>query len=209
MKKIWLLDPGHGGLNEKGEYVTPGKRSPVWVDGSQYFEGVGNRDIVKRIAEGALKRGITTSFIVDPTEQKDISLTARVDLANRLYKTHKNAVYLSIHSNGYVDGSANGWEVWTSVGQTSSDVLAGHLYGYAKNTWPKENMRKDMTDGDVDKESNFYVLKYTNCPSVLSENFFHTNENECKDILMTEKGRQAIADMHLEWMDFIDNHPTL
>ena len=49
---IWLLDSGHGGLDpDTGEYVTPGKRSPVWDDGTQYFEGVGNRDIVKRILD--------------------------------------------------------------------------------------------------------------------------------------------------------------
>ena len=49
-KFIWLLDSGHGGLDpDTGKYVTPGKRSPVWNDGSQYFEGVGNRDIVRRI----------------------------------------------------------------------------------------------------------------------------------------------------------------
>ena len=52
---IWLLDAGHGGINPStGEYVTPGKRSPVWQKGllnmSQYYEGVGNRQIVDKIA---------------------------------------------------------------------------------------------------------------------------------------------------------------
>lgn len=38
MVKI-LLDNGHG-------YDTPGKRSPIWPDGSQLFEWEFNRDIV-------------------------------------------------------------------------------------------------------------------------------------------------------------------
>ena len=38
-----LLDNGHG-------QETPGKRSPVWADGSQLFEYEFNRDIVRRIA---------------------------------------------------------------------------------------------------------------------------------------------------------------
>jgi len=209
MKKVWLLDPGHGGLDENGKYVTSGKRSPVWPDGSQYFEGVGTRDIVRRIAEGAVKRGITTKYIVEPDNQKDVSLTARVDLANRLYKTHKNALYLSIHSNGHSTAAAHGWEVWTSMGETLSDVYAGHLFSFAQAKWPKRAMRKDMRDGNPDKDANFYVVKYTNMPAVLSENFFHTNEDECKNILMTAEGRQSIADMHLDWMEFIENHPTL
>ena len=41
MVKI-LLDNGHG-------YDTPGKRSPIWPDGSQLFEWEFNRDIVSRI----------------------------------------------------------------------------------------------------------------------------------------------------------------
>ena len=39
---IVLLDNGHGGIIN-GEYQTPGKRSPVWADGSQLFEGEFNR----------------------------------------------------------------------------------------------------------------------------------------------------------------------
>lgn len=209
MKKVWLLDPGHGGLDKNGKYVTSGKRSPVWPDGSQYFEGVGNRDIVRRIAEGAKLRGIETKFIVEPSNQMDVSLPARVDLANRIYKTIKNAVYLSIHSNGHSNKDAQGWEVWTSMGETKSDILAGHLFPFAEKAYPNSKMRKDMKDGNPDKDANFYVVKYTNMPAVLSENFFHTNEKECKEHLMSEAGRQKIADMHLDWMEYVDKHPTL
>ncbi len=43
-----ILDAGHGGMID-GEYQTSGKRSPIWNDGSQYFEGVGNRQIVSKL----------------------------------------------------------------------------------------------------------------------------------------------------------------
>ena len=48
MVKI-LLDNGHG-------YDTPGKRSPIWPDGSQLFEWEFNRDIVSRI-ENSIEKG--------------------------------------------------------------------------------------------------------------------------------------------------------
>ena len=35
---LWILDNGHGGMID-GVYQTPGKRSPVWPDGTQLFEG--------------------------------------------------------------------------------------------------------------------------------------------------------------------------
>ena len=43
-KLVILLDAGHGGIID-GKYQTSGKRSPKWKDGTQYFEGVGNRQI--------------------------------------------------------------------------------------------------------------------------------------------------------------------
>ena len=45
MKTI-ILDAGHGGLIN-GVYQTKGKRSPIWPDGRQLFEGVFNRQIVE------------------------------------------------------------------------------------------------------------------------------------------------------------------
>jgi N-acetylmuramoyl-L-alanine amidase len=42
-----ILDAGHGGIID-GVYQTHGKRSPIWEDGSQYFEGVGNRQIDRK-----------------------------------------------------------------------------------------------------------------------------------------------------------------
>jgi flagellar motor component MotA len=39
------------------------------------------------------------------------------------------------------------------------------------NDW---KIRKDMTDGDSDKEENFTIIYGANCPAVLIENFFNT-----------------------------------
>ena len=58
-------------------------------------------------------------------------------------------------------------------------------------------MRKDTRDGDSDKEANFYVLQHTAMSAILSENFFMTNESECR-LLMSEDGRDRIAKIHFE-----------
>ena len=47
---LWIFDNGHGGLVD-GVYQTPGKRSPVWPDGKQLFEGEFNRAIVNRLMD--------------------------------------------------------------------------------------------------------------------------------------------------------------
>jgi len=202
-KKIWLLDPGHGSLcPDSGEYVTAGKRSPKWEDGSQYFEGVGNRDIVKRIKEKCSDAGILALDIVNDWE--DVSLAIRVNRANAIYSYYKNAIYLSIHSNGFNKESAHGYSVYTSPGQTKSDRLADILLSYMELEFPDHKLRKDTSDGDMDKEAAFYVLRKTKMPAILSENFFMTNRRECK-LLLTEDFRDRIANCHFKMINKIEN----
>jgi len=66
-------------------------------------------------------------------------------------------------------------------------------------------MRSDTySDGDVDKESNFYVLKYTSMPAILSENFFMTNYDNCHKYLLSEEGRDRIAKIHFEMIQQVE-----
>ena len=200
---IWLLDSGHGGLDpETGIYVTPGKRSPKWEDGTQYFEGVGNRDIVKRILNRCLDAGIIAVDIVNNWE--DVSLATRVNRANAVHQYFKNSIYVSVHSNGFNKESAHGYSVYTSPGKTRSDKYAEMLLEKMKIKFPDHKLRKDTSDGDMDKEAAFYVLRKTKMPAILSENFFMTNKKEC-DLLLTEKFRQKIADCHFEMMKEVEN----
>ena len=57
-------------------------------------------------------------------------------------------------------------------------------------------MRFDYSDGDPDQESQFYILKNTNCPAILTENFFMDNEKDCR-FIMSNNGRQIIAELHV------------
>jgi len=184
-----LLDNGHGGIIN-GEYQTHGKRSPKWSDGSQLFEGEFNRAIVNRIIEGLSKENIPYINIVP--ELKDISLSTRVKRANKI--DEDNEFYLSVHSNA---GGGNGFEVFTSRGTTKSDRIATLFGEEFKKAFPGKKLRTDYSDGDLDKEANFQVIKKTRMPAILTENFFMDNEEECKGILMTKSGRDKIADFHI------------
>jgi len=202
-KYIWILDNGHGGIID-GVYQTPGKRSPIWSDGTQLFEGEFNRAIVDRIARYCDKNNIEYINLVNTNE--DVPLSTRVKMANEIYReSDKPCIYVSVHANGFSDESANGWEVYTSPGETQSDHIATVLYEQVEKEFPNYKMRKDTRDGDVDKESNFYVLIHTAMPAILSENFFMTNERECKTLLLSEEGRDRIAKAHIEMINKIEN----
>ena len=201
-KYVWLFDNGHGGIID-GVYQTAGKRSPIWDDGTQLFEGEFNRAIVDRLVAYCKKNNIDYVNLVDT--QVDISLSARTKKANDIYgQSDKPCIYVSVHANGFSSESANGWEVYTSPGETKSDHIASVLFEKANIEFPNHKMRKDTSDGDVDKESNFYVLIHTAMPAILSENFFMTNENECR-LLMSEEGRDRIANIHIEMINQIES----
>jgi N-acetylmuramoyl-L-alanine amidase len=192
---LWILDNGHGGIID-GEYQTPGKRSPVWEDGSQLFEGEFNRAIVNRLVKMCAEKGIECINLVDT--QEDTPLSKRTAKANSIHREKGNTIYVSIHANGFNKESANGWSVYTSEGETKSDIVASVLAEKAQKEFPDEYMRKDTRDGDADKESNFWVLRKTAMPAILSENFFMTNYDNCHKYLLSEEGRDRIAKIHFE-----------
>lgn len=186
-----ILDNGHG-------ENTPGKRSPKFPDGSQFFEYEFNRDIVRRIAQELDAAGIRYEILVP--EKKDIPLKERCDRANRIYKqTKKKCFLISVHANAAGNGgwmNARGWCVFTSKGKTKSDDIATIMWNEMKNEFPTHKMRLDMSDGDVDWEANFTILYNTLCPAILTENFFMDNQEDCK-LIMSNAGRQKIAQAHV------------
>lgn len=202
-KYLWILDNGHGGMID-GVYQTAGKRSPVWPDGTQLFEGEFNRAIVNRLMAKCEANGISAVNLVDTP--KDISLTERVNTANRLAKSSdKKCIYVSIHADAFTDEAANGWSVYTSPGTTKSDDVATILFEKAAREFKGEYMRSDKhSDGDVDKEAKFTVLTGTNMPAILSENFFMTNSSNCHKYLLSEEGRDRVAKIHFEMIQQVE-----
>lgn len=181
-----LIDAGHG-------IDTPGKRSP---DG-KFREYLWNRQVADRVLARLRVLGIDADLVV--TETNDITLRTRAMRVNRVCDRlgASNVLLLSIHSNAAGDGThwttAQGWECHTSPGKTKSDDLAECLYGSFSRTFPDRKMRRDLTDGDSDKESNFYILTKTKCPAVLLENFFFDNRAECA-WLLEDRTKDRIAD---------------
>lgn len=189
----FLIDNGHG-------EETPGKRSPVWADGSQLLEWKYTREIASEVVNRLKAQRIDAELLVP--EKRDIGLNERCIRANKLARIYgtKNTIVISIHINASRDGKGHGWEVHTSLGQTISDTYATIFWNVAKEKLAKSDrpkMRGDHSDGDPDWDSNFAMLRDTICPSVLTENLFMDNEKDCK-FLLSEQGREAIIQIHVE-----------
>ena len=185
-----LIDNGHG-------HNTPGKRSP---DG-KFLEYAYNREIATRIVADLTDRGYNAQLLVPETE--DIPLTERVRRINAHCNTlgKSNVILISIHVNAAGNGTkwlnATGWSCYTSKGQTTSDRIAECLYQAAIKNFPGRRIRTDYSDNDPDWEENFYILRHSLCPAILTENFFMDNPQDLV-FLQSRAGKQAIVDTHVE-----------
>ena len=54
-----------------------------------------------------------------------------------------------------------------------------------------------MSDGDMDWEEGFYILRKSLCPAVLIENFFMDFRSDL-EYLQSRAGKQAVVATHVE-----------
>ena len=185
-----LLDNGHG-------IDTPGKRSP---DG-HFREYAYNRYLAFLIRERLLALGLDAQLVVP--EREDISLKERCRRVNVICRQLGNdqVILLSIHVNAAGNGQnwldARGWSCFTTRGKTKADALATCLYEAAKNHLPGMKIRTDFSDGDPDIEKDFYIIRHSSCPAVLTENLFMDNREDVA-FLESEEGARAIVNLHVD-----------
>lgn len=194
-KYHWILDAGHSGVNpETGEYQTKGKRSPVFPPSSKFagqvlYEGVRNRQVLKCLVELLEENNIDYSVVSE--DWKESSLSDRVSKANEIAKDKSNCIFVSIHHNAYKKdwNSAHGISTYHYPKSEKGFRLAGVFQS-------KIVEEMDWRSRGV-KNANFYVLKYTSMPAVLTENGFMTNLKEA-EVLMSDEGSYKVSLAHFE-----------
>jgi len=173
MKNI-ILDFGHGGLDNNGNYTTAPRKMYKFPNGEKAYEGVLNRQI-GGLVEIYLKSHPEFNVIttVKATDSRDLSLSYRVKVANSYPSSE--TIFVSVHSNASRNHNASGFSIFTTPGVTKSDKLATSIGEEVKEYYDKLNLKLRFdffSDGDLDKEADFYVLRKTKCPAVLLECLF-------------------------------------
>lgn len=185
-----LIDNGHG-VN------TPGKCSPD----RRLLEYAYTREIADMVVRGLRKLGIDAERLVP--EETDVPLSERCRRANDIYReTGRNAILVSIHCNAAGSGSdwmnARGWSVFVSPNASAnSKRLADYL---AKVAAEKGVSVRKPTPGQLYWEQNLAMCRDTNCPAVLTENFFQDNRADV-EFLLSDEGKQTVARIHVEGIE--------
>ncbi len=163
------VDPGHGGSD-------PGATG---INGATYPDEADlNLDIDLRFR--TLLTNDAASVLMTRDADTDVSLANRVDQANAWGAT----IFFSTHLNSADAESASGTETYAYQSGTTSDTIAGIV---------QEELLSHM--GRVDrgvKYENFYVIRYTTMPAILSEGVFVSNQSDF-DYITADSGKAAHA----------------
>lgn len=185
---VVIIDNGHG-------KNTPGKCAPD----KSLFEWEWTREIAAMLCMRLYGINTIQTVILVP-EEHDVSLKERVRRVNTIVHDAKIAgkevLLISIHINAAGHGTwknASGWSVWVSNNASEkSKQFAQIAYGEALSLGLKGNR---VVPKEQYWSSNFYILKNTLCPAVLTENMFMDNQEDVQ-FLNSEKGKETIVQLH-------------
>lgn len=207
MKKLVII------LGTAHLITTPGKCSP---DG-KFREPVWSREIVDRLEAELKARGYMVFIDYKPLEpnfqmksnmwrtEQSRELRYRVNFVNDICRQYgaQNCVYLSIHNNACPpnDGQwhkATGFSIWVAhAASAKSKRLAQLIYDEAAAAGLAGNRSVPANRYWV---ADFYVLKNTACPAILSENLFQDNKSDVA-ILQSELGKDLLVNAHLHGIE--------
>jgi N-acetylmuramoyl-L-alanine amidase len=194
MKKLLIVDAGHGGTFG-GIYFSVGKRSPSVPPG--IYEGEFNRSVARYIERIAgteeevllICPGPVNIPLYTARQTRKAQLGTRIGIVNEICNSGQfDPVLVSIHANASGTGgwsSASGSVVFISRNPSPKDI---HLAACVER-----HLRGD--DRPVSrgvKRSNFAMVRYPKCPSVLVECGFMTSKDDCS-MLSSESFRMDTA----------------
>lgn len=192
---VVFVDAGHGGIDENGRYVTPGKRAYHQElelhERGHYYEGFENRLAAEAFIQACTKEGIQCVRIYHP--YKDISLSDRTEMIRSWLRRGYYGYLHSFHSNAISSSNSpqklrdtTGFMVFTTIENNFSDQIATQHFKHVQEmTEGKWIYRKQLKDGDVDFEVNFQILRETDLVefldffgAILEEWGFHTSSKD-------------------------------
>ena len=182
-KDIVVIDAGHGGHD-------PGK-----VGVNDALEKDINLQIAQKVKTYLEKNGIQVIMTREDDVMEDTKLEdmkKRVALINEI----KPAITVSIHQNSYSDASVKGAQVFYYAGSEVSKGAASLM---------QEEMRKVDTENtrQIKSNSDFYMLKKTEVPTIIVECGFLSNPGEAEKLTSEEyqeEMAQAICNGIMVWL---------
>ena len=179
-KNLVIIDAGHGG------------EDPGAIGISGVYEKDLNLEIAFTLGEMLEERGFAVLYTrVDDkllyTEAENIKGIRKIsDLKNRckIAAEYPKALFISVHMNSYGSPNLSGLQVYYSLENEHSKILANKIQSNVKTALQNDNNRKIKPGKDI------YILENIENTAVLIECGFITNGNECKKLSEKEYQKQ-------------------
>ena len=180
---VIILDAGHGGIDSGCVSVHGAEEKDI------------NLSILLKL-RGMLE---VTGFQVEVTRDTDKSIhdtgvtglgnQKKSDMNNRLeiINSFDNAVFVSIHQNQFTDAKYSGAQMFYPIESAESERLAAIMQGNFVTLLQPENTREIKPVG-----TEIYLLHFAECPAVMAECGFLSNEEEASK-LETEEYQAQVA----------------
>lgn len=194
---VVLRDSAHG-------KNTLGKCSPDRT----LLEYQWSREVGEMIDEKLKAKGVQVISLVP--EEHDVALSIRCQRANAYCKKYgtSNVLLVSPHINAAGgDGKwhdATGFSVWVAKNASAKSKDCAKMFQLKAESLGLKGNRS--VPPQKYWQANFYILKNTACPAVLTENLFQDNKQDC-EFLKSQKGKEIIAQLHVDViMEYINKY---
>jgi N-acetylmuramoyl-L-alanine amidase len=189
---IIVVDPGHGG------------RDPGKVGINNALEKDINLSIAKKLKNLLEQNDIKVIM----TREEDIGLYSETDSNKKnadlnqrinIIQTNKADMAVSIHQNSFGEEYVKGAQVFYHAQSTKGKRLAEIMQSQLIETIADGNHRKAKSN------DNYYMLKKTECPFVIVECGYLSNQNEAALLLEEEYQEKMAWGIHLAILQFIND----
>jgi N-acetylmuramoyl-L-alanine amidase len=174
------IDPGHGGIDHGAIGTDTG-----------VYESTLNLEISQLIAKKFMLEGADVlltrkSADVDYTGEGDTMKRKDMNNRARLILAQDPHVLVSIHMNKYPNRSLSGAQAFFQKGSQEGEKLAACIQD-------ELNAGLDAGRKRAAKSGDYFILKVSDCPSVIVECGFLSNHTD-EEKLLDPKYRQKVAD---------------
>ena len=182
---VIVIDAGHGGIDSGCVSINGVEEKDInlsiLLKLRQMLEAAGFETAVTRDTD----KSIHDTGVTGLGNQKKSDMENRLKLIN----SFDNAIFVSIHQNQFTDSRYYGAQMFYPEGSAASERLARSLQDNIVSRLQPENKREIKPVG-----SEIYLLHYANCPAVMAECGFLSNQQEADNLESDEyQSRMAFS----------------
>lgn len=181
--KIIVIDPGHGGSDSGAVGPNQTQEKTITLAVAQKVQ-----TLLEKAGAQVLMTRVDDTDVYGPNASAVNELRARTQVAN-----DNNAdLFVSIHINAFSNPTASGTATYYYPKSKYDGMLAQSIQNRLATAGGLQNRGKHP--------ANFYVIKYTTMPAILTELAFISNPNE-EEILNSPQFQQQMAQGIVQGLD--------